>query len=611
LAQLVFRELRPFGLLYGMQFRPGFKFLVVATTGMLVAGCHSSFDPDKAASTSNRSRGSAAPRAGGSESIQLKRSGNADLEEFLVPSTDSVASSQERERVEAHAHYAAAVVRELNGESQESLEEYYQSALKDLDDEILVLDVSRRFLVSKQPERALELVNRAAALPNASGSMYARLGFIYAQLGKPDLAVNANRLAIKKDPHSLAGYHNLFQLYLGNKQVRDALSLLDEAAKVSRTDAEFLIGLAELYATFALQVPSQKKTADERGLAVLRRAAKLPVDDPHLQLRLANALNLAGDDEAAARVYRELLEQLPEAPFLREGVQSKLANIYLRQRDLDRATELLENIIRENPTDAQAYYFLGSIAYDQTNYARATEHFSKTLLLSPEFEPAYYDLATAQIGAEKLAEAMATLERARQKFSPGFMMEYLTGIIFSSQKDFTNAVKHLTAAEIIAQASDQRRLTYLFYFELGTVWERKGDHEQAEKYFEKCLVLAPNFAEAQNYLGYMWADRGEKLDRARELIERALKAEPESPAFLDSMGWVLFKLQQPKQALPFLLDAVKREEDATVYDHLGDVYLALGQTDRAREAWQKSLSLEESETVRKKLGPGGARKSSE
>ena len=101
----------------------------------------------------------------------------------------------------------------------------------------------------------------------------------------------------------------------------------------------------------------------------------------------------------------------------------------------------------------------------------------------------------------------------------------------------------------------------------------------------------------------MWAERGENLEPAREMIERALKAEPKSAAYLDSMGWVLYKLNQPKEALDYILKAVAAsdDEDATIYDHLGDIYAALKQMDKAHEAWRKSLSVEKSDAVQKKL----------
>jgi Tfp pilus assembly protein PilF len=101
-----------------------------------------------------------------------------------------------------------------------------------------------------------------------------------------------------------------------------------------------------------------------------------------------------------------------------------------------------------------------------------------------------------------------------------------------------------------------------------------------------------------------------KLEQARDLIGKAVKLEPKNAAYLDSMGWVLYKLSKPKEALDYLLKAVELsdEPDATVYDHLGDIYAALNQRDKAREAWQKSVSLEANEEVKKKLENGGQKK---
>jgi tetratricopeptide (TPR) repeat protein len=226
------------------------------------------------------------------------------------------------------------------------------------------------------------------------------------------------------------------------------------------------------------------------------------------------------------------------------------------------------------------------------------------VLINPKLEQAWYDLARAQISADKGREALATLEKAREKFTANFVLEFLTGLAFSRQKAWDDSIQHYTEAEAVARATDPKRLTELFYFQFGSACERKGDFALAEKQFEKCIELAPNFAEGLNYLGYMWAEHGMKLDKARELIEKAVKLEPKNAAYLDSLGWVLFKLNQPKDGLQQILKAaeVSEKPDATIYDHLGDIYAALNQQEKAREAWRKSLSLEPNNGVRKKLG---------
>jgi tetratricopeptide (TPR) repeat protein len=553
---------------------------ILATSGLLVAGCGSA--PGR----------KAAPLQAHS-AVSIKRERAED--------------QSAARRAEAHAHYAAAVIHEMENEARAATDEYCQAAMLDPDDEALILEVSGRLLQNKQAEKALEITTRAAARPNAAGQIYARLGLIYAQLGKADQAAAANRAAIKKSPDSLVGYQNLFQSYLGSKQPQEALKVLDEAARQSNVDAEFLIGLSELYTSLGAQVRAQRESANAKALSLLNRAEKAGATTPLLLLRLADGFNLLGDSAKAAQLYLEVLKHPPDLPLIEERVHANLTSLYLRGSDHKRAIEQLQAILREDPTNPQAYYYLGRLALEDKKPAEAADHFSKALLLSPDFESGYYYLAMAQMEENKISAALATLDTARQKFAASFALEFYTGLAFSRQKAYGEALQHFVSAEVIAKATDPKQLDEGFYFQVGATCERKGDYAQAEQYFQKSLQLAPDSAETLNYMGYMWAEHGIKLDKARELIEKAVKAEPKSAAYLDSMAWVLFKLNQPKEALPYALKAAELSEqpDATVCDHLGDIYAALKQVEKAREAWRKSLSVEPNEEVRKKLEPSG------
>jgi tetratricopeptide (TPR) repeat protein len=541
---------------------------ILAASGLLLAGCAS---PNNPGGRSYR------------QEAQLERAGER--------------------RAEAHAHYAAGFIHDMDEDPEAALKEYYQALLIDPSEESLVLEVSRRFSENKQPDKALEVLNRAAAQPDASGAIYTRLGMLYSQMGKLDQAIAASRTAIKKSPDSFPAYQNLFLNYLQKKQPREAKAVLDQAASQPNTGFEFLLALSELYANLSRQVPSQKETAKTNALEVLHRAEKFKPTSPSSQLQLAEGFDALGDYSKAAELYLELLKRLPDVPLIRDHVRAKLTEIYLRGEDHQRAVEQLKAIIRDDPTNPQPYYFLGRIASQDKKLEDAAEYFGKAVLLNKNFDQAYYELAIAQMGLNKTSDALATLQKAREKFPQNFAAEYLTALAFTHQKAYPEAIQHFTTAEVIANAKDTNRLDAVFYFEVGSAQERKGDYEQAEKYFEKCLQLSPGFAEALNYLGYMWAERGTKLEKARELIEKAVKAEPENPAFLDSLGWVLFKLKQPKQALEYILKAVElsKEPDATLYDHLGDTYAALNQTEKARDAWRKSLEVEASDQIRKKL----------
>jgi len=108
------------------------------------------------------------------------------------------------------------------------------------------------------------------------------------------------------------------------------------------------------------------------------------------------------------------------------------------------------------------------------------------------------------------------------------------------------------------------------------------------------LALNASNASALNYLGYMFADRGVKLEEAHTLIHKALELEPQNGAYLDSMGWVYFRMGNLSEAESYLLRALDRvTHDPAIHDHLGDVYFKAGRLKDAISQWQFSLKAYE------------------
>lgn len=515
----------------------------------------------------------------------------------------AVADRALESQAQAHAHFAMGVMHDLNGEQDLALEEFWKAAQADLGNEQLVSDVARRLLQTHQTKKAVEqaadLLARAVAQPRAPGSLYMLLGAAYGELGKTNQAIRANRTAIQRTPSLVAAYRNLVRLYLQEKKPRAAADLLVEAVRRRSADLGFVVELASLYGSVSAQLGKESARVKPRVVEALNRAAKIKPATPDLLLKLADGFNAMGEFAKAKVIYLQLLAQDPRTPAVRE----KLTDLYIRSGDKKGAREQLETISRDNPTNPQVYYLLGSLAADDKDYARAAENYEKTVLLSPDFESVYYELAGVQITLNKPNDALAVLAKARARFKQSFVMEFYTALAYSRLKQYAEALHHFTAAEVVATATNPKLLNQAFYFQLAATCERNKDYAEAEKHFQKCLELAPDNAEAMNYLGYMWVERGVNLSKARVLIEKAVKSEPDNAAFLDSLGWVLFKLNQPREALPHLLKAIQhsQEPDAVLYDHLGDIYANLKQYDQAREAWRKSLALEANAQVEQKL----------
>lgn len=119
--------------------------------------------------------------------------------------------------------------------------------------------------------------------------------------------------------------------------------------------------------------------------------------------------------------------------------------------------------------------------------------------------------------------------------------------------------------------------------------ERLGQTGQAEADLRRVLEIKPGDAVALNALGYTLADHNQRLDEARDYIERALEQQPDNAAFLDSKGWLLYREGKPEEALDWLRRAWEQFKDPEVAAHYGEVLWKLDRKDKAREIWQRGL----------------------
>ena len=137
---------------------------------------------------------------------------------------------------------------------------------------------------------------------------------------------------------------------------------------------------------------------------------------------------------------------------------------------------------------------------------------------------------------------------------------------------------------------------------LGVSLERLGEARAAETHLLRAIEIDPSDAYALNYLGYWWADEGRNLDKAIAMIENAVSQRPDSGFFVDSLGWVHFRLGDAPTAVGYLERATELEpSDPEITGHLGDVYWVLGRHDEARFKWRLALSLSADEAEQRKL----------
>ena len=201
------------------------------------------------------------------------------------------------------------------------------------------------------------------------------------------------------------------------------------------------------------------------------------------------------------------------------------------------------------------------------------------------------DLRLARFEAQALRQSgqaeqgIAILEGLLQRIGDNPEAHISLAEMYAESNRGAQAVKVLQDAQ--ARFPSETSVT----FELAAVFEKQKKYAEAEAAFRQLLTAAPEHAQALNYLGYMLADRGVRLDESVELITRALKVDPDNGSYLDSLGWAYFKGGKLDLAEEHLRRAAELlTTNSVVQDHYGDVLARLQRYDDAIAAWNRALS---------------------
>ena len=322
------------------------------------------------------------------------------------------------------------------------------------------------------------------------------------------------------------------------------------------------------------------------------------------------------------------------------GVNSDAADLRMQVEDHPNASSIEERLSLEAGI-AYAFYAIADILKDDADpntallYVRLAQHLNensqKAILLAADLleQMGQYDLAVAEyakispsssyflsselgrVGAlrdgGKTEAALEVLYYLSREFSD-------IGIVHNSLGDFLRREERYSEAKIAYDRAvdiyrENNNVSWVVLYARGITHERLQEWDKAESDFRNALTINPDQANVLNYLGYSLIDRGEKLDEAMTMIEKAVSLQPESGYIVDSLAWGLFKLGQYETAIPHMEKAAElMPVDPIVTDHLGDLYWAVGRQLEAKFQWRRALSfdpeLKDATRIREKLRIG-------
>ena len=357
----------------------------------------------------------------------------------------------------------------------------------------------------------------------------------------------------------------------------------------------------------------------EKARALFKSLSDADPKDTRSRFYLAEALNDLERYEEADKLYRSLLELTPDdADILASFGISQVA-----QKKYDEATKAFRSLLalKDIPDSVKvlANTQLSLIELQKGNYDAALTMSKPVVIFNDKINVQAVNIALEALKKQKkYNEALGMLLPLVEKFGsdPFVNARYIEMLVRAGEKEQAKqlaatqvkfgARNTVATAEAYIQADDFEDAIALvrdslkskpedidLNFALGSAYERAGNKQSAEKVFLDILAKHPDHTQTLNYLGYMWAESGTNLERAAEMLKKAVAAEPRNGAYIDSLGWVYFRQGNLEMAEKYLTDASHLlPRDATVHEHLADVAAKRGNVVRALKLYREALLLD-------------------
>jgi Flp pilus assembly protein TadD len=341
------------------------------------------------------------------------------------------------------------------------------------------------------------------------------------------------------------------------------------------------------------------------GEKILRALIAEDPEDDATRRALANELMRERRLEEAGVVLAELSQRAEKSgrPEPRVAAQVEQGYLALLKKDYAGARQILEPIaVSGNEVHGRATRILLAAARQSQGWDWGKRTAEAAAAADPSDPEWTASRAEFEWHLGEKAKAEASLRALAAADEPDQVLA--AADVWGRLKDYSESAKVARdAARRFPESSDA-------LFRLGSSLERSGDFPGGERAFQDLLKMRPNDAPTQNYLGYMWADKGVRLEEARGLLVKAVAREPRNGAYQDSLGWLYFRLGRLEEAGRHLQEAKRLEpDDPVIEEHLGDLAERRGELSAAIAHWEKALALdhEEPEKVRPRLERARAR----
>ncbi len=521
-------------------------------------------------------------------------------------------------------HFVDGSVYELKGDLPQAILEY-QDALRFDKDPAIYFAISKCYSQLSKHSLAIENAREAVRLSPDQLTYRRNYADVLAAAFDFDAAAGQFEELIKRDSSQVEAWYNLARISQQRKPLR-ALEVYERIIDRFGPDWDVFLQIADLN--------NRMGRFDKAGEA-LHEMTLLDPSNKELKKTLAQTYARAGKFDEALKVYDDLRDIHPDDL----EIQAEVAGLYLARGEYARAAKefdtllardtvsvevkvhigemyfaqmakdstlapvtrrLFEQIAAKHPDDWRSFWFLGaigSVTHDDTLSLRS---FRRVTELASWNADAWVYMSGVFLGKNNFSEVAHILESAVKILPDDFRVNFFLGLSYSRLN------RNIDAARVLEHARQLNPKDLDAIAQLALVYDAMRRFEDSDALYEEALKIDPENHLVLNNFAYSLADRDLQLERALEMSRKAVDQQPDNASYLDTIGWIYYRLGRYPEAETWTKKAIsKGEVNAVVYEHLGDIYFRMNQRDLAIEHWNMALKLDEQNAqLRDKISRG-------
>ena len=462
-------------------------------------------------------------------------------------------------------------------------------------------------------QQASELDPEISAIKTAIAECYWRLG-------KKSLSRKYLNDALKIDPMDDQAMEMLVDQMIINKEYESAIIPLIKLNKKFPDKTKYIITLGEIEkirGNFLESIDYYLKAFESQpeNLELLETAGRYSLESNNVKKAILifkklskeaperfNYLSIYTDLISREKKFQEgilHIELLNEENGFSAFRNAELGQLYYRFGKQAKARKLLEESVSSLQDNKNYYFSLFDIYMNIDDLSLAKDIADKLIANFPDDWRGYYSRAVVYMNQEDFGSIVSFMAPIAERFNDIFSIQYILGLGYNKLNEKKNAELYYQKA--LKVRPDSRNVLH----SLAILYDEIKDWEKSDSIYVKLINIDDKDAQAYNNYAYSLVERNLFLPKALEMAKKAISLEPNNASYLDTIGWIYFKMDKLGKAKKFVESSIEiNSENAIVLEHLGDILMSADQTKNALELYKKALLLDKDNTrLKQKVNP--------